>query len=103
VNWIKPMLSIYTNTLSDREEHSVRALDDLTQSSRMICTDRLTSTITAACLRLSIRRTPTPSVIGAHAVIPLPGYGSQQELEKDVAPECTALSRYFRYKRPVRC
>lgn len=34
----------------------------------------------------------------AHAVIPLPWYGSQQELEKEVAAQCAAWSRHFGYE-----
>jgi hypothetical protein len=34
----------------------------------------------------------------AHAVIPLPWSGSQAELEKEVAAQCAAWSRYFGYE-----
>jgi hypothetical protein len=95
----------YTYIGTNRKEQSVRPVDYLTQSSRMICTDSgCTGENHHCCMFAFINRSMrildvcAPDAFRggeAHAVIPLPWYGSQQELEKEVAAQCAAWSRYF--------
>ena len=83
----------------------MRPVDYLTASSRMICTDSgCTDTHHYCCMFAFINRAmqildvcPPDAFRGqeAHAVIPVPWYGSQDELEKEVAAQCAAWSRYF--------
>jgi len=86
----------------------VRPVDYLTQSSRIICTDSgCTGETHHCCMFAFINRAMRildvcePDAFKGrepYAVIPLPWYGTQQELEKEVAAQCAAWSRYFGYE-----
>jgi hypothetical protein len=86
----------------------VRPVDYLTESSRLICGDSgCTDKHHRCCMFAFIDRSMhildvcLPHAFHsreAHAVIPLPWHGSQDELQKEVAAQCVSWDRYFGYE-----